>query len=120
VHGTGLGASPVTGFGIGGVELSGCPTTKVKLSLCLTKDHDMKTHSLRNLVPRMKTYWVMEVELHAFIGLALDGGMWSASRPGRFTPEVRTPRYPLRRKLSGPQSPSGCCGGDKSHHCPCR
>jgi hypothetical protein len=37
----------------------------------------------------MKTYWGMEVQLHAFLISALDGGEWSASRPGRFTPRER-------------------------------
>jgi hypothetical protein len=39
---------------------------KVKLSPCLTKHHAMNTYA--------------GIE-------ALDGGDWSASRPGRFTPE---------------------------------
>jgi hypothetical protein len=34
----------------------------------------------------MKVYWGVEVQLHAFLTPALDGGEWSASRPGRFTP----------------------------------
>jgi hypothetical protein len=33
-----------------------------------------------------KTYWGVEVWLRAFLTSALDGGEWSASRPGRFTP----------------------------------
>jgi hypothetical protein len=32
----------------------------------------------------MKTYWEVEVYLHALTS-ALDGGEWLASRPGRFT-----------------------------------
>jgi len=47
---------------------------KVKLSLCLTKCH------------AMKTYWGEEVQLHAFLPSALHGGERSASRSGRFTP----------------------------------
>jgi hypothetical protein len=39
---------------------------KVK-SLCLTKHHNMKM------------YWGMEVWLHAFLTLALDGDEWSAA-----------------------------------------
>jgi hypothetical protein len=39
--------------------------------------------------------------------MALYGGEWSASRPGRFTP-----RYPLDRRLGGPQDRSGL--GNKS------
>jgi hypothetical protein len=33
-----------------------------------------------------KAYWGVEVSLHAFLTSALDGGEWSVSRPGRFTP----------------------------------
>jgi hypothetical protein len=43
---------------------------KVKLSLCLTKHHAVKVYSLTS---------------------ALDGGEWSASHPGRFTPRERAP-----------------------------
>jgi hypothetical protein len=39
----------------------------------------------------MKTYGEVEVYLHAFLSSALDGGEWSASRPGRFTPRERAP-----------------------------
>jgi hypothetical protein len=39
----------------------------------------------------MKTYWGVEVKLHAFLTSALDGDEWSASRPGRFTPRERVP-----------------------------
>jgi hypothetical protein len=35
--------------------------------------------------------------------LALGGGEWSASHPGRFTPR-ESPWYPLDRRLGGPQS----------------
>jgi hypothetical protein len=41
----------------------------------------------------MKEYWGVEVSLHSFLTLALDGGEWSASRPGpgRFTPMESAP-----------------------------
>jgi hypothetical protein len=39
---------------------------------------------------------------------ALDGGEWSASHPGHFTP--KGPWYPLDRRLSGPQNRSGHSG----------
>jgi hypothetical protein len=29
-----------------------------------------------------------------FLTLALDGGEWSVSRPGRLTPKRKRPRYP--------------------------
>jgi hypothetical protein len=34
----------------------------------------------------MKTYWGVEVQFHELLTSALDGGEWSASRPGRSTP----------------------------------
>jgi hypothetical protein len=37
----------------------------------------------------MKVYWGVEVDLHAFFISVLDGGEWSASRPGCFTPRER-------------------------------
>jgi hypothetical protein len=39
----------------------------------------------------MKTYWGVEVYLHAFLTSAQDGGEWSASRPGRFIPRGSAP-----------------------------
>jgi len=38
---------------------------------------------------------------------ALDGGKWSASRPARFNPKKKSPRYPLERRLGEPQNRSG-------------
>jgi len=38
----------------------------------------------------MKTYWGVEVELHALTS-ALGGGEWSASRPCHFTFREREP-----------------------------
>jgi hypothetical protein len=38
---------------------------------------------------------------------ALDGGEWSASLPGRFTPQGKSLWYPFDRRLGGPQSQSG-------------
>jgi hypothetical protein len=49
------------------------------MSLCSTKYHITKT------------YWGVELWLHALLTSALDGGEWSASRPGGFTPGVRSP-----------------------------
>jgi len=39
----------------------------------------------------LTTYCGVDVWLHAFLTSALDGGQWSASRPGRFTPRERGP-----------------------------
>jgi hypothetical protein len=48
-----------------------------------------------------------------FLISAQDGGEWSPSRPRHFTPRGRNPRYPLYRKVGGPQSRSGRCGVQK-------
>ena len=37
---------------------------------------------------------------------ALEGGEWSAARPGRTLPPGKT-RYPFYRRLGGPQGRSG-------------
>ena len=38
--------------------------------------------------------------------VALEGGEWSAARPGRTLPPGKT-RYPFYRRLGGPQDRSG-------------
>jgi hypothetical protein len=48
-----------------------------------------------------------------FLILALDGGEWSASRPGHFTPGERAPN-PLDWWLGGPQNRSGRCIVEKN------
>jgi hypothetical protein len=44
---------------------------------------------------------------YSFTTSALDRGEWLASRPGRVLPRGKDPRYPLYRRLAGPQSWSG-------------
>jgi hypothetical protein len=39
----------------------------------------------------MKAYGGVDIYIHIFLTLALAGGEWSASRPGRFTPGERVP-----------------------------
>jgi hypothetical protein len=48
----------------------------------------------------------------SFLTSALGGGKWRALHPHRFTPEGKSPRYPLDRRLGGPQS--GPCGEEKN------
>jgi hypothetical protein len=50
---------------------------KVKLSLSLTKHY------------AMTKYEVVKVQLSEILISALDGGKWSASRLGRFTPGTK-------------------------------
>jgi hypothetical protein len=61
---------------------------------CLIKHHGMR----------------MEVQLNAFLTSALDGS-GQLHAPAALTPS-KSPRYPLDRKLGGPQSRSGS-GGEK-------
>jgi len=42
--------------------------------------------------------------LHLCLTSALDGGEWSASRPGRFTARITAPQYPLDRGWMGPSA----------------
>jgi hypothetical protein len=70
------------------VNLLSMAEVKVKLSLCSTKHH------------AMKTYWGVEVH-HALLTSALGGGEWSASRPSRFAPGERA---------SGTHWIGGCVG----------
>jgi hypothetical protein len=60
-----------------------------------------------------KAYGGVDVKIHVFWISALDAGDWTASRSGLITPGERAPRYPLDRKLGGPQSRSGQCGEEK-------
>jgi hypothetical protein len=39
----------------------------------------------------MKTYGGVDVYIHILLTSALDGGEWSASRPGRSTPGKEAP-----------------------------
>jgi hypothetical protein len=43
----------------------------------------------------MKIYGGTEAWVHAFLTLALEGGEWSVSLPGYFTPEERAPPLPI-------------------------
>ena len=57
----------------------------------------------------MKAYWRVEVELHLFLTSTPDGGEWSTLRLGRFASGKST-RYPLNRRLVGPQNKFGRFG----------
>jgi hypothetical protein len=55
----------------------------------------------------MKTYWGVEVQLHAFLTSELDGGEWLASRSGRFTARERAPGTHLLGGWVGPRAVLG-------------
>jgi len=45
---------------------------------------------VKKVVPEILTeHHAVKVQLHTFLTSALDGGEWSASCPGRFTPKER-------------------------------
>jgi hypothetical protein len=48
----------------------------------------------------------------------LDGGEWSASRPGPLYPQGKSPWYPLDRRLGGIQNRSGHGGEEKNSQPP--
>jgi hypothetical protein len=62
----------------------------------------------------MKTYGGVDVQIHVFLTSALVRGEWSASRSVCFIPEEIAPRYPLDRRLGGPQNLSGGHGEEKN------
>jgi hypothetical protein len=66
----------------------------------------------------MKTYGRVDAYIHVFLTSALVGGVWSASRPGRFTSGERAPYIlwigSLDRRLGGPQYRSGRRGEEKN------
>jgi hypothetical protein len=49
----------------------------------------------------------MDIQLHTLLILSLGGGEWSASLPGRFTPEERAPRTYYMKAWEGPTAPDG-------------
>jgi hypothetical protein len=50
----------------------------------------------------MKAYWGSGGIVQYILELGTEGGEWSASRTGRFTPGKRALGYPLDRRLGGP------------------
>jgi hypothetical protein len=60
-------------------------------------------------VHAMKEYRESRGIAPLILTLALEGGEWSASRPGRFT-HATGAGYPLNRRLGGPQSRFGHFG----------
>jgi hypothetical protein len=61
----------------------------------------------------MKAYWESGGIAPRTLTSALDGGEWSASRPGRFI-LGKEPLDSLDRKLGGPRSRSGRGGEEKN------
>jgi hypothetical protein len=78
----------------------------------------LKVKGNGEVVTVMKAHWGVEVYLHAFLTSALDGGEWSASCPGRFTPRKKEPLVPIGRRLGGLQSRSGRGGEEKNSQPP--
>jgi len=64
-----------------------------------------------------RRYRGVDVKLQAVYTSTLDGNQWSSSRSGRFTPWKKSFRYPLLRRMGGPQSRSGRVGQQKINPC---
>jgi hypothetical protein len=76
--------------------------TEIKLSLCLIKHNIMKRR-------------VEEVQLHAFLTSGLDTGELFHA-PVNLPPRKEN-TVPLGKRLSGPHSRIGRCGGKNNHVC---
>jgi hypothetical protein len=75
---------------------------KVKLSLCLTKHH------------AMKTYWVSRGIAARILDLSTRWRWVVSFTPRPLYPQGKSPWYPLVMQLSGPQSRSGHRGEEKN------
>jgi len=77
--------------------------------VCLWRMEWLKQKQKREVVPLppCRRQGGEKYSSYSFLTSALDGGEWSASRPGRALPLGKDLRYPLDRRLGGPQSWSG-------------
>jgi hypothetical protein len=66
----------------------------------------MKKHAL-------KTYGEWRLA-SPFLNSALDGGEWSVSRPGRFTPGGKESPVPIGQRKGGPHNRYERCGVEKN------
>jgi hypothetical protein len=77
----------------------------------------MQVYCLKTKVVSMhakKEYEGVKAWLNSFLTPTLDGGKWSASRPGHFTPVESAPPIPFNRRLGGPQKRSGRYGEENN------
>jgi hypothetical protein len=80
---------------------------KVKLSLCF------------NWAPRHEDVLGSGgTELHSFFDLGIRLSWVVSFTPRPLYPQGKSPWYPLDRRLGGPQSRSGCGGGEKNSQLP--
>jgi hypothetical protein len=68
----------------------------------------------------MKTWWGVEVYLYIILTSALDGGEWSASRLGHFTPGERAPGTHFIGGWVGPRAGLDAVAKSKFPQCSCR
>ena len=95
-----------------------CTTSFVTLRLCILPTQWMpffyafyRIH--RHYIPKVQVQWsryrpgvTQRVWPYSFMTATLEGGEWSAARPGRTLPLGKN-RYPFYRRLGGPQGRSG-------------
>jgi len=101
-------------------KVTGIPTVKgenvvvkVKLSLCLTKSHVVKTCPLLNSAPRHEDLWVSGGIAPRILNLGTRWRWVVSFAPQPLYPQGKSPRFPLVRRLGGPQSRSGWGGEQK-------
>jgi hypothetical protein len=61
----------------------------------------------------MNAYGGVDVQIHIFLTSVLAGSERSAPHTDQFTPGGKSPRYPLDRRMVGPQIRSGQSGEEK-------
>jgi hypothetical protein len=80
-----------------------CYLVTIRVDAALLSRVEVKVKQSR-YKPKLPRGW-REVWLYPFVTSALEGDAWSTPRPGRFTPGKT--RYPLYRRLGGPEGWSG-------------
>jgi hypothetical protein len=78
------------------------------------KGERYKFVSVLNQAPRYEDVWRSGGIAELFLTRTLDGVEWSAPRPLPFYLRGNSPRYPLDRRLGGPQSRFGRCGEEQN------
>ena len=82
---------------------NGLPYQLAYVSGSLVHPRSLKSDPVTD--PEWPRGWV-EVKLYSSMTAALEGGEWSAARPGRTLPPEKT-QYPFYRRLGGSQGRSG-------------
>jgi hypothetical protein len=91
----GIKRKPCLGWEISIIEI------KQIIDICFLNSKAVPLHAMEALGGKRR------YSFYSITTSALDGGEWSASRPAALYPRGKDPRYPLYRRLGGPQIRSG-------------